>query len=332
MTPEVTVTIPAYNAAAFLDETIGSVLSQTFQDWELVIADDCSTDDTRLIAERYAAADPRIRVVATPRGSGRCLEPRLLAAAEGRAPLVCPIDADDKIDPDLLEKLMARRRETGADIVLPVMWRWDGGKGMKRALPEEDFDLTAVYPGSEAALMTIGKWKIAFIASLMDRRKYLEAAADLPSLPGCIYMVEYLTRVLLDNADKVAFADTRYLYRINTESVTHRRRAAQYGYLLIDNLLRDYYDSHYGPQSEGAVMARVTEFHNLIDVIRCHRETPETDAAEHRKVEKMIADTYSRIDFDAIRPHVSRKYFMAMRSGLPLARLLISIHDRLKAR
>jgi glycosyltransferase involved in cell wall biosynthesis len=58
----VSIVTPVYNGEAFLDECIQSVQKQTFSDWELVIVDNCSTDRSRAVAERYAMADPRIRV------------------------------------------------------------------------------------------------------------------------------------------------------------------------------------------------------------------------------------------------------------------------------
>jgi glycosyltransferase involved in cell wall biosynthesis len=59
----VSIVIPAYNARLFLAETVASVKSQTFQDWELVIIDDGSKDDTYRLACRFAEHDARIRVV-----------------------------------------------------------------------------------------------------------------------------------------------------------------------------------------------------------------------------------------------------------------------------
>ena len=60
LTPRVSVCIPAYNNAHFLAEAIESVLNQTFEQFELLIIDDCSTDATREIADAYAANDDRI--------------------------------------------------------------------------------------------------------------------------------------------------------------------------------------------------------------------------------------------------------------------------------
>ena len=61
--PKVSIVLPTYNGEDYLRESIESVISQTFTDWELIIVNDCSTDSTPKIAEAYAAKDCRIRVI-----------------------------------------------------------------------------------------------------------------------------------------------------------------------------------------------------------------------------------------------------------------------------
>lgn len=61
--PTVSVVLPTYNGEKYIRESIESILGQTLTDWELIIVDDYSTDSTPEIAEEYAAADPRIRVI-----------------------------------------------------------------------------------------------------------------------------------------------------------------------------------------------------------------------------------------------------------------------------
>jgi glycosyltransferase involved in cell wall biosynthesis len=101
--PRVSVIIPAYNAAADLPQTLASVQAQTYEDWEIVVADDGSTDDTAAIAQ----ATPRVRLVHTtgrlgPAGARNAA----LAAAAGE--LMALLDADDLWDPDLLAVQVAR--------------------------------------------------------------------------------------------------------------------------------------------------------------------------------------------------------------------------------
>ena len=62
VTPTVSVVMPAFNAAEFIDEAISSILEQTFRDFEFIIVDDGSTDDTADILQKYAGADGRVRV------------------------------------------------------------------------------------------------------------------------------------------------------------------------------------------------------------------------------------------------------------------------------
>ena len=61
--PEITVIIPAYNAGDHLGACLDSVLGQSFTDWELIICDDGSTDDTGKISDRYSEYDSRIKVI-----------------------------------------------------------------------------------------------------------------------------------------------------------------------------------------------------------------------------------------------------------------------------
>ena len=103
--PAVTVATSMYNAAATLAPAIESVLAQTFGDFEFLILDDGSTDESRAIAQRYAAQDSRIRLIAMPRqGLIRSLNQLF---AEARAPLVARFDADDICMPQRFERQLA---------------------------------------------------------------------------------------------------------------------------------------------------------------------------------------------------------------------------------
>jgi len=68
--PTVSICLPTYNGAKYLPECVDSVLAQTYSDFELVIVDDCSTDDSVKIAKSYAQLDPRVRVVVNDNNVG----------------------------------------------------------------------------------------------------------------------------------------------------------------------------------------------------------------------------------------------------------------------
>lgn len=98
--PRVSIIIPAYNYARYLGDALESVLSQTFDLWECVVADDASTDDTVAVAESYAARDRRIRVLRLPHGGVSAARNAAIRASS--ADLVQFLDADDRLSPGKL--------------------------------------------------------------------------------------------------------------------------------------------------------------------------------------------------------------------------------------
>ena len=102
----VSVIISAYNGENYLAEAIESVLAQTRSDWEIVVADDGSSDATGAIAEDYARRDPRIRVVHRANGGIAAARNSGLAHANPSFEYVAVLDHDDFLEPDCLETLV----------------------------------------------------------------------------------------------------------------------------------------------------------------------------------------------------------------------------------
>jgi len=69
-TPLVSVVVPVFNGAVFLDRALGPLARQTLREWEALCVDDASSDDTAAVLERWAAADPRVRVFCHPENRG----------------------------------------------------------------------------------------------------------------------------------------------------------------------------------------------------------------------------------------------------------------------
>lgn len=100
-TPEISVLMCAFNAQRYLAETMRSVLNQTFEDFELVVVDDGSTDETARILDTFAQSDPRVRVITGPNAGVPQAGNVGLAACRGE--FVARIDADDIAKPRRLE-------------------------------------------------------------------------------------------------------------------------------------------------------------------------------------------------------------------------------------
>ncbi len=103
--PAVSVALPVFNAERHLAAAVSSILRQSFADFELLAVDDGSTDGSRRILERFAASDPRLRVISRPNtGIVGALNDACRAA---RAPLVARMDADDIAFPERLARQVA---------------------------------------------------------------------------------------------------------------------------------------------------------------------------------------------------------------------------------
>jgi len=105
-TPEVSIIVPAYEAARFVGATLASVQAQTISSWELILVDDGSTDETLRIAEQYAAADPRIRALAQANSGPSAARNHGYAAADPGSKYIIFLDADDLWEKDTLKILI----------------------------------------------------------------------------------------------------------------------------------------------------------------------------------------------------------------------------------
>jgi len=96
----VSVIVPCYNMSAFLPETLASVCASDYPNFEVLVIDDGSTDDSFTKAKAYADSDPRVRVLTQP-NSGVCAA-RNLGLQEAKGVYILPVDADDCISPVFL--------------------------------------------------------------------------------------------------------------------------------------------------------------------------------------------------------------------------------------
>lgn len=136
MKPKFSVLMANYNNGQFLQEAIDSVLAQSFTDWEVVLVDDASTDDSREIYERYAQ-DPRFRIFHndTNKGCGftkrRCIE-----LAEGE--LCGFVDSDDALMSNALEVMVrAHQEHPECSLIYSTCYRYSGNR--EAEMPIWDF-------------------------------------------------------------------------------------------------------------------------------------------------------------------------------------------------
>src|SRR5579862_3200293 len=102
--PKVSVIVPNYNHAKYLRRRVESILEQTFQDFELILLDDCSTDESRSILSSYAG-DPRVKIEFNTANSGSTFKQWNRGARLANGKYLWIAESDDYADKRLLERL-----------------------------------------------------------------------------------------------------------------------------------------------------------------------------------------------------------------------------------
>ena len=112
----VSVIVPAYNIAPFIERCVNSLLSQTYSDLEILLVDDGSTDATPALCDRFAGEDQRIRVF--HKTNGGVSSARNLALDYCQGEYISIIDGDDWVEPTLYEDAVRAMRETDTDVFM----------------------------------------------------------------------------------------------------------------------------------------------------------------------------------------------------------------------
>ncbi len=113
----VSIITPAFRVAPVIGETIQSVIAQTHANWEMLIADDCSPDDTRETVRQWTTNDSRIRLIALEQNGGPAAA-RNAALAEAHGRWIAFLDSDDLWLPTKLEKQIEFHKKSGAKLTM----------------------------------------------------------------------------------------------------------------------------------------------------------------------------------------------------------------------
>ncbi len=113
----ISIIIPVYNAENYIQATVGSVLAQTYTDWELILVDDCSTDNSAVVIEELIRLNPeKMRLIHLTEG-GSAARARNAGIMDAQGRYIAFLDADDIWYPEKLEKEFKYLQERGAGLV-----------------------------------------------------------------------------------------------------------------------------------------------------------------------------------------------------------------------
>lgn len=220
--PQVSVVLPTYNRRHSLPNAIESVLRQTFTDFELIIVDDCSTDDTLEYLE--SITDDRVRVIRHARNGGAAAA-RNSGIAAARAPVIAFQDSDDEWLISMLERqyasLMRAEKDVGAAYCGKIVYGRDeqGNLGPRLAAYMPDRRRQNVQGDIYAEILKHG---IVGTPTLMVRKEVIDAVGPFDETLRIGEDWEFVARI----AKHTSFAfidDPLHMSYINGDSISHRR-------------------------------------------------------------------------------------------------------------
>lgn len=244
-TPFLSVIVPLYNAETYLSQSLDSILSQTFTDFELLLIDDGSTDGSAAICERYAAQDDRIRIF--HKENGGLVSARQHGFPLARGEYVTFVDSDDWIAPSMYQKMCGAAKDTDADMICCGCTAVTPQKNIERrdfcapGVYDKKALETRVYPQMlyQGSFFRYGispqLWNKLFRRSLLEKHLF---QVPLSVKLGEDALVSYIC--LLDAKTVCFLEECYYFYRSNVSSITHhmdKKRLAE-NHTLFDTFDR----------------------------------------------------------------------------------------------
>ena len=220
MKMKISVIVPVYNAQIYLENMLESILSQKFDDWELVLIVSKSVDKSLEICQEYAKKHSRIRIIEVDKASAG--QARNLGLKEATAEYTMFIDADDLLpDNETLNKFLAVAEETGDDIVVSNYMRlWKGNLlkaashvgFSKKGQQTEDFRFQGFFSVGTLAYV----WGKLYRKEFLDKNQIL--FADVTYAEDKLFNMQ----CYLNGAHYAFFDDVGYIYRRNEASVSYQ--------------------------------------------------------------------------------------------------------------
>jgi glycosyltransferase involved in cell wall biosynthesis len=219
MTPPVSVLMPVYNSERYVAEAARSILAQTFGDFEFIILDDGSTDDSLAILQEIARRDARVRVISRP--NTRQTRAMIDLLAEARGEFIVRMDSDDYAFPDRIEHQLAFLRAHPEVVAVGGEVTWMDRDGD----PIRSFCVGHSHEEIDAAQMNGVACAIAQPATMFRHKALLDIGGYRPELEPAEDIDLFLRlaeRGKLANLDRVVLR-----YRIHPTSSGGRERGAQ---------------------------------------------------------------------------------------------------------
>ena len=305
--PRISIIIPVYNAEKYLEECVSSILSQTYQNLEIILVDDGSVDSCPELCKKYAAMDRRVRVIHKKNGGVSSARNAGLDAASGD--YITMVDSDDYIDACMYEKMMAEA-ERGAELVIcdcmkeypdrRELYTHDirGGYYDRQQLETEYFPHLLMMKNVEYPA-TISNCLLLFRRELAEHVRYLH---------GVRYSEDLLFGAqLMHRAQSFSYlkGQAYYHYRMNPKSATHRFVPDKWNdYLRLHRGIREAFgnctDFDFSHQIDLCLLFFL--YNTVGDILRTKQlpRAEKTAKIHNILIDEAVTDMFDRLNISAL--------------------------------
>ena len=276
------VVVPVYNVVPYLDQSIQSILNQTYRNIEVILVNDGSTDGSEELCKKYAALDPRIKLLSQENQGVTKARKNAIELAGGK--YITFVDPDDYIDLDLFQRLMEAREDF--DVVI-CQWLRESEQGVRRACDKIEL---GAYRTTED------------MNFLLDHMINVSAPGGLSNIkPGImtylwnkLYKTEPAKKVYQQISENICKTEDMifvYLYLLQCKSVLITEICG-YHYRVRSNSL-----AHDPFRDSAGLRLKCDQYDNLLPAFMAHPRHDTLLPQLHLKLSTLIAKAIARMDF-----------------------------------
>ncbi len=203
MKPLISVIVPCYNQAQYLDECLQSVLDQTFQDWECIIVNDGSPDHTEEVAKKWVEKDSRFKYL--DKENGGLSSARNAGIAEAKGEWILPLDADDYIASNYLYDAHIHFENDDLKVIY--------GRAEKFGALNEPWDLKPFN------LHNLAQQNVIYCSALYRKKDWVEIGRYDEQMKSGLEDWEFWIRMLKDRGRALCLPEVCFYYRIKDTSM-----------------------------------------------------------------------------------------------------------------
>jgi glycosyltransferase involved in cell wall biosynthesis len=229
----VSIIVPCYNQAQYLPDALDSVLAQTFSDWECIIVNDGSPDNTEEVALNYAKTDPRFIYV--KKDNGGLSSARNYGIAHSHGKYILPLDADDKIHPFYIRECVDL---LDADENIKLVY----------ALGELFGDETGLWILTDYTLEELARRSIVYCSAIYRRVDFDRTTGYSEDMIYGLEDWDFWVSILKNGGDVVRIPKIYFYYRAKRGSMARSLDPAKFDYLQrkVYEHHQEFYDTHFG--------------------------------------------------------------------------------------